>query len=68
MPGGVIKIKFHSSKHSGTQSITHHVHYVIMESSLQGSLRNTQLGGRPYLPKSTPGREKNLNIQQTQAC
>lgn len=22
MPGGVIKIKFHSSKHSGTQSIT----------------------------------------------
>jgi hypothetical protein len=25
MPGGVIKIKFCSSKHSGTQSITHHI-------------------------------------------
>ena len=67
MPGGVIKIKFHSSKHSGTQSITHHVHYVTMESSLRGYLRNIQIGGRPYLPKSTPGGERNLNILRTQA-
>lgn len=50
MPGGVIKIKFHSSKHSSTQSITHRIHmwsrsvlYVVITEIV-----------RPHLQKAPP--------------
>lgn len=66
MPGGVIKIKFHSSKYS--HSINHPPYpYVVMQSSLCGYLRNVQARGRPPPANSTPGGKKNLNVSNTQA-
>ena len=49
MPGGVIKIRFHSSKHS--HSINRPPYpYVVVESSGWGILRKVQARGRPHLP------------------
>lgn len=64
LPGGVIKIKFHSSKHSGTQSIISicgHGEFFMWISQKYSDLRKTPPA------KSTPGGERNLNVPQTQA-
>lgn len=57
MPGGVIKIKFHSSKHS--HSINHPLYsYTLMESSLCGYLRNVQTRGKLPTCQQHPGWEE----------